>query len=183
MKQLHTVKVIAATVFSMMLICVVVLSCKKDKPLVYNGTFIEKCKNVVCYNGGTCKDGFCVCPVGYEGTDCKTAWNTRYIGNYDAYDECSPTANYVVNIVALVNDAAGIAINNISAPCPAQSLTAKITKEKTNIEIPLQQACGNWWMSGTGTQTSSTGYINIFLTAKDSLTKEIKTCSIVLRKK
>jgi hypothetical protein len=183
MKQLHTVKVMVATTISMMLICVVVFSCKKDTPLVYNGTFIEKCKNVVCYNGGTCKDGLCVCPIGYEGTDCQSQWNTRYAGNYDAYDECTPGLNYAVNIVGLVNNAAGISINNISSTCPTQSLTANITKERTNIEIPLQQACGNWWMSGTGTQTSSTGYINIFLTARDSLTKEIKTCSIVLRKK
>jgi hypothetical protein len=183
MKNTSTVRVIAATALCMLCVCLLILSCKKDTALVYNGTILEKCKNVVCYNGGTCKDGFCVCPVGYDGLDCKTTWNSRYIGTYEAYDECSPSAGYTTNIVALVNDASGITINNLGSICAAQSLSAKITKEKTNIEIPLQQACANWWMSGTGTQTANGDYINIFLTAKDTLNGEVKTCSVVLRKK
>ena len=36
-------------------------SCKKDP-----------CKDTVCYNGGYCDDGTCICPQGYTGSDCNT---------------------------------------------------------------------------------------------------------------
>ena len=29
------------------------------------------CSNVTCQNGGTCTDGVCSCPTGYDGTNCE----------------------------------------------------------------------------------------------------------------
>lgn len=46
-------------VFSIFLIF---LSCSKSDP----------CEGVVCKNGGTCSDGKCNCPSGWEGTLCET---------------------------------------------------------------------------------------------------------------
>ena len=31
----------------------------------------DKCEDVVCQNGGTCEDGNCKCPAGYEGDRCQ----------------------------------------------------------------------------------------------------------------
>lgn len=44
----------------------------------------DKCKDVVCGNGGTCKeaDGSCDCAVGFEGTNCDTESRTKLIGTY-----------------------------------------------------------------------------------------------------
>lgn len=39
--------------------------CKKDDP----------CEGKVCFNGGTCVDGSCVCANGYSGSDCSVAPN------------------------------------------------------------------------------------------------------------
>ncbi len=41
---------------------IVYTSCKKDR-----------CKDLVCQNGGTCNEGFCICAPGYTGTYCQTA--------------------------------------------------------------------------------------------------------------
>ncbi len=42
----------------------------------------DACKDVVCANGGTCTDGNCACPAGYEGTTCNTRTITKYLGSY-----------------------------------------------------------------------------------------------------
>jgi hypothetical protein len=33
----------------------------------------DPCEGVTCQNGGTCKDGTCQCPTGFEGQFCETA--------------------------------------------------------------------------------------------------------------
>lgn len=44
----------------------------------------DKCKDVVCANGGTCSevDGSCTCATGFEGTDCSTESRTKLIGTF-----------------------------------------------------------------------------------------------------
>lgn len=32
----------------------------------------DKCKDVECKNGGTCKEGTCTCPTGFSGANCET---------------------------------------------------------------------------------------------------------------
>lgn len=46
-------------------------ACKKDP-----------CKDVNCVNGD-CVDGTCVCAAGYEGADCSTAENDKFLGTWD----------------------------------------------------------------------------------------------------
>jgi hypothetical protein len=58
----------------------------------------DKCKNVGCPSvtlpGYTstvpeeCYDGVCLCPDGYEGTDCQTPSYLKYQGNYVASENC-----------------------------------------------------------------------------------------------
>lgn len=44
----------------------------------------DKCKDVVCNNGGTCSatDGSCMCAAGFEGGNCDTESRTKILGNY-----------------------------------------------------------------------------------------------------
>ncbi|MBC7553369.1 MAG: hypothetical protein H7257_05275 [Taibaiella sp.] len=41
------------------------------------------CNGVVCKNSGYCNRGQCVCPTGYEGTDCGVASVSKFIGAWD----------------------------------------------------------------------------------------------------
>ncbi len=58
------------------LLSVVYVSCTKVGPP-------PSCNGVVCLNNGYCNHGRCVCPVGYEGTNCGTASVDKFIGNWD----------------------------------------------------------------------------------------------------
>jgi hypothetical protein len=39
--------------------------------VLYASCSVDKCKDVSCKNGGSCKDGQCDCPSGYSGTSCE----------------------------------------------------------------------------------------------------------------
>lgn len=43
------------------------------------------CNYVVCTNGGACDSGKCVCPVGFEGTDCSVKTVEKYYGHWTAH--------------------------------------------------------------------------------------------------
>jgi len=40
--------------------------------LLFSGCIKDKCNDVKCLNGGTCNDGTCACPEGWEGVNCET---------------------------------------------------------------------------------------------------------------
>jgi hypothetical protein len=46
----------------------------------------DKCKDVVCNNGGTCgeTDGLCVCKSGFEGTNCSTLSLSKFLAANNA---------------------------------------------------------------------------------------------------
>ncbi len=39
-------------------------------------------RNVTCKNNGTCRDGDCICPSGYEGDSCQFKVNQKFAGYY-----------------------------------------------------------------------------------------------------
>ncbi|MBL0310947.1 MAG: hypothetical protein IPP77_15150 [Bacteroidetes bacterium] len=55
----------------------------------------KSCNSVVCPLGQICLNGNCICPNGYEGTDCQTLSADKYVGNYIVYESCpgSTTGN------------------------------------------------------------------------------------------
>lgn len=58
------------TIFSLVL-----TSCKKE--------VVDKCEDVICYNGAVCEDGTCLCPEGYEGTNCQETESTKFLGEWE----------------------------------------------------------------------------------------------------
>ena len=38
----------------------------------------DKCADIICVNGGSCADGNCSCPSGYEGTLCETETRAKF---------------------------------------------------------------------------------------------------------
>jgi hypothetical protein len=57
------------------------ISCIKKNPDV-----IDQCKGVVCENG-TCSEGKCICPPGFEGEKCEIKWSQKFKGVWNVTDE------------------------------------------------------------------------------------------------
>jgi hypothetical protein len=56
---------------------VVFTSCEKDP-----------CSELACKNGGNCSDGYCQCPVGFEGAECDITAASRFVGKYFGSTRC-----------------------------------------------------------------------------------------------
>jgi hypothetical protein len=61
-------------------------SCEKDS-----------CNDLRCRNGGSCVEGFCRCPEGYEGAECEILAGTKFIGEFLGHVDCgvSPVVDTV----------------------------------------------------------------------------------------
>ncbi|WP_118974417.1 calcium-binding EGF-like domain-containing protein [Taibaiella koreensis] len=73
-------KSILVTVFSFFAIASMVLfnSCVKDP-----------CSDLACKNGGSCSDGYCQCPTGFEGAECEIKTASRFIGKWAGSTRCN----------------------------------------------------------------------------------------------
>ncbi len=162
-------------------LCIVLNSCKK-KAIEYNETtLIRPCDGVVCFNGASCLDGLCVCPKGYEGNKCEIKWSDKFTGSYNATDDCNTGGVvYNVNITPNPDYAYKMRLYNLGVICPAKTVDAEINPEKTSFLIPLQNTCGNIYLSGYGNANGD--FINIYLTSRDTVLHTGKQCSIILAK-
>lgn len=50
----------------------------------FSGCVHDACvaRNITCQNNGTCRDGDCICPSGYEGDGCQFKVNEKFAGCY-----------------------------------------------------------------------------------------------------
>lgn len=78
-------------------------SCNNKAP----GLSPFSCENVNCQNGGTCNQGQCTCPVGYQDSRCSTPSKAKFVGIWniietvtasDTYDSVGNQRNYQVII-------------------------------------------------------------------------------------
>jgi len=123
----------------------------------------DKCADIVCVNGGSCADGNCSCPSGYEGTLCETETRAKFKKLWAANDNdnSTPSNNYLYSClladgsgpygILIQNTFAGdFFINNITAIASANIIT-----------IPLQEPdLDGYKVAGTGTFSSTTNKIS-----------------------
>lgn len=79
--------------------------------ILYTACEKNPCNNVNCLNGGSCNNGFCRCPTGWENTQCQTKSIARYLGKYAGYSGCDNGAQ-VYDTVTIVED--NRALNTVS---------------------------------------------------------------------
>lgn len=110
----------------------------------------EKCKTITCAHGGTCNDGVCACPTGYEGPQCETINRNRFLGIWTVTEDgsISNAAQYPVAIEE------GPKIEDIRIKTFYNSLTTPVSAfvKGDTMYIPEQQI-NNFTLQGIGTIT------------------------------
>ena len=56
--------------------------------VLYTSCEKDACLELKCKNGGSCADGFCRCPTGYEGTECEIKAGTKFVGRFIGHYTC-----------------------------------------------------------------------------------------------
>lgn len=180
---MKTIRIIFSTLAIVISLFSVVLfiSCNKGSVKYNSSTLVHPCDNVICLNGGTCTDGLCYCPQGFEGAQCATRWSDRFIGNYLADDACDTTNGYYNTVISAdPGYAYKMRLFNVGLFCPGTIMEATINPEKTSFMIPFQKGCGNLYLSGYGNMNGTT--INVFLNARDTMNHTTNSCSIIMSK-
>ncbi len=138
--------------------------------VMYTSCTKDKCKDVVCQNGGTCTGGNCTCTTGYEGTNCETLSRAKFVKSWSASDLISggstPLA-YTASIAAGVStDVTAVVIGNTFSDNFFVVGPIRATISGNTITIPSQNPDGTKY-SLTGTGTLANGKITLSYTIKD----------------
>jgi hypothetical protein len=146
-------------------------SCKKDP-----------CKDVVCNNGGTCVDGTCSCTTGYEGTNCETAWNTKFVASYSGTDVCtSGTYTWNGSITKSSTSGSIFYITNMGGFGSSAQFSCTLTNS-TTFTIDAQVQNGYTILSGGGSISSDGAKITSNYIVKDAAgTKDTCTTSTIVK--
>lgn len=149
----------------------------------------DECKDVTCLNGGTCdkETGECICTTGYEGTDCGTALNRKFVGSWSLIQSCDmypgPDTS-AITITASTGSLVGLQVQGIFF---SSNLVVDATVEADGITltIPRQvQSVNNFReIEGVGTINAAGSSISIdYTTYADGFSPTHFVCQGVMTK-
>ena len=104
-------KIWKLTILSSMLLMAVLSA------VLYSSCVQNTCTNVTCLHGGSCGNGVCRCPTGYEGPTCATLSVTRFVGGYAGYTSCNNTQQVIDSAFITANseiNTVSVKMNSIS---------------------------------------------------------------------
>lgn len=122
--------------FTFSLLCIL-SACKKDA-----------CETVICNNGGSCKDGTCTCPVGYEGVFCETSIALLFTGNYAATYDCTSATQEVALSLKPAAPANIITLRNLGDYCLPTDALIDATVRNDSLFIQNQTTCVSTGFAG-----------------------------------
>ena len=116
--------------------------------VTYTSCNNDPCKAIVCAYGGTCTDGDCLCPSGYEGTHCEIVTRKKYEGVWTVFEDGTSTnpAQYEIKIVNGQGNTDMI-ISNFYNRFPGNQVNIRVKGD--SLFIP-QQTVNNYTIEGYG---------------------------------
>lgn len=108
----------------------------------------DPCKGIVCAYGGTCAEGDCICPSGYEGTHCEIVTREKFRGVWTVFENGTVT-NPAQYEITFVNGAGSteMTISNFYNRFPGNDINVRVKGD--TLLIP-QQVINNYTIEGWG---------------------------------
>ncbi|MBA3828556.1 MAG: calcium-binding EGF-like domain-containing protein [Taibaiella sp.] len=76
--------------------------------LLYSSCSPDKCHAIACAYGGVCTDGNCICPTGYEGTQCEKIVRDKFVGTWVVYETGTLTGGNTYTVAVEPNNDSSI---------------------------------------------------------------------------
>lgn len=125
-------------------------------------TFIgckDVCKDIDCQNGGACSEvdgeGVCTCATGYEGTNCETAINQKFVSTYTVTDSIhgAGSSTSTLDVLASTSNPSRFTMENFGGF--QTSIPGDIGADGLEFTVPSTDIGGGYTISGTGMMASN----------------------------
>jgi len=127
------------------------------------------CKDIVCQNNGTCREGACACPSGFEGNFCQSKASDKFIGYWQGFKRVNGGKDIDVTMIIAPGDSpTKVKMYALSFVGDFIPVTANVNL--TDIAIPQQVAEGgsNYQYRGHG-NLEKYKYMHIWYEETDNL--------------
>ena len=148
----------------------------------------DPCEAVACQNGGTCQEGVCNCPEGFEGDNCEVFDGLQFLGTYSGnYAGCFDVpAEHRVIIEQVPGEAAKIRLYNLGDyACPGGELVVEAEIASNQVTIPEQNVdCGviTYTIRGEGAFEAGKISLGFSNTYDAGGFEQVDSCTVTLEK-
>jgi hypothetical protein len=151
--------------------------------VTYTACNKDKCKDVVCQNGGTCSEGNCNCLAGFEGDRCQTKVVDKFVGTWNAAETCGsvPSPAYQVTITGSGTSLVISNLGNYGCSLGGNITWAGSITNSTSVTINDNKC--SYQMNGTGTYNTN-GSVTFTYTTTYTLggVPQTDNCTVTLTK-
>ncbi len=131
--------------------------------ITYTSCNPDKCKDVVCQNGGTCSEGVCTCASYYTGTLCADQIRTKYYNSYKGNGTDSDGDTYTgwtMKFYKVGDDAKVLGMDILdNTNASVESFTVTL-QSNTTFKVDSKTTAGTTY-SGTGSVNETTASLTL----------------------
>jgi hypothetical protein len=143
--------------------------------VTYTACNKDKCKDVVCQNGGTCNDGNCICTFAYTGSKCETAIRDSYQNTYKGSGSDNQGGTYTNWKAKFTNLGTDATAMTMALSDETATTTLEFTIKLTSASAFTVNDVSIGGLAYTGSGTISTSAVSLTLNEKDGSTTTIYT--------